>query len=193
MRKMAIALAAAAFIFTLGTSMSRAQENSSKPEDKKSEERRPLVAYHLDFTLDEMQEGKKINTRQYSMNLVAIPSTGPRYPIGYGRNLKIGTRVPIEGEQSKTDYLDIGTRISCQLVADDTGQLALDVNAEVSSLVPRVEADKYIPSGRDPILRELSIQASTTVVPGKLTNLGTVDDPDSKRQFQLEVTAEKLK
>jgi hypothetical protein len=193
MRKTAIVLAIAAVIFTLGASVSRAQDNGPKSEDKKTEERRPLIAYHLDFSLNEMQDGKTINTRQYSMNLLATPATGPRYPIGYGRNLKIGTRVPIEGEQSKTDYLDIGTRISCQLVMDDTGQLALDVNAEVSSLVPRAEADKYMSASRDPMLRELSIQAATTVIPGKLTNLGTVDDPDSKRQFQLEVTVEKLK
>ncbi len=74
------------------------------------------------------------------------------------------------------------------MMEDETG-ISLVANAEVSSLVPRAETDIYHPGTRDPVLRQLSIDAATAITPGKLTSLGT----DSKRQFQLEVTVTKLR
>jgi hypothetical protein len=44
-----------------------------------------------------------------------------------------------------------------------------------------------------PLLRQLRINASTVAMPGKPTVIGVVDDPNSKRQFQLEVTVTKLR
>jgi hypothetical protein len=43
------------------------------------------------------------------------------------------------------------------------------------------------------VLRQLNINASTLAVLGKPMILGSVDDPNSKRQFQLEVTVTKLR
>jgi hypothetical protein len=44
-----------------------------------------------------------------------------------------------------------------------------------------------------PVLRQLRINASTLALLGKPMVVGSVDDPNSKRQFQLEVTATKLR
>jgi hypothetical protein len=44
-----------------------------------------------------------------------------------------------------------------------------------------------------PVLRQLRISGATIVTTGKPIVIGVVDDPNSKRQFQLEVTATKLK
>jgi len=175
-------------ILMVGKSVSRAQEK----EDKTEKVSKPPVAYHLDFSLNELEDGKKINTRQYSMNVLAVQS-GPRLPIGYEKDLKIGTRVPVEMDQGKMEYLEIGTSIRCQLFGDETGLISLDARADVSNLVPRNEKDQYMPAGRNPILRQLQIQSSGTVTLGKPMSLGTVDDPDSKRQFQLEVTVTKMR
>jgi hypothetical protein len=43
------------------------------------------------------------------------------------------------------------------------------------------------------VLRQLNINASTLAVLGKPMIVGSVDDPNSKRQFQLEVTVTKLR
>jgi hypothetical protein len=40
---------------------------------------------------------------------------------------------------------------------------------------------------------QLKIEASTTATPGKPLIVGSVDDPNSKRQFQLELTVTRLK
>jgi len=187
MHKRTVVIALAVIGLISGSGLCRAQEDAHKPEAK------PPQAFHLDFSLNELEDGKKINTRQYSMNVLAVPS-GPRLPIGYEKDLKIGTRVPVETD-GKTEYLDIGTSIRAEIFADDSGLIALDARAEVSSLVPRSEKDPspYPTAGRNPILRQLQIQSSGTITLGKLTSLGTVDDPDSKRQFQLEVTVTKLR
>lgn len=187
MRRSRVVLAIAMVVLTLGSSLCRAQDDSSKP----AKAQKPPEAYHLDFSLNELEDGKKINTRQYSLNVLAVP-LGPRLSMGYEKDLKIGTKVPIETDQGKMEYLDIGTSIRCQLFGDESG-LALDARADVSSLVPKGEKDQVIPASPNPMLRQLQIQSSGTVTLGKLTSLGTVDDPDSKRQYQLEVTVTKVR
>jgi len=186
-------LSALVVILSLGVGKSPAQEGGSS---KAAEKPKPAPAYHLDLTLSELENGKKINTRQYAMDVIAERS-GPQDGLvkdfaGRGKEIKIGTRVPIEFDQGKLEYLDIGTNIWCRLLEDEGG-LSLDIKAEMSSLVPRSDTDIYHPPSRDPIVRQIQINASTAITPGKSTSLGTVDDPDSKRQFQLEVTATKLR
>jgi hypothetical protein len=181
--KLTVVLAVFVVLLSLGSRKSWAQDSTAVP------------AYHLDFTLNELEDGKKINSRQYAIDTIAERpgSVGRDSDFGAnGKEIKMGTRVPVETEQGKIEYLDIGTKIWCKLVLNE-GQLAADVRAEVSSLVPRTDSDPYRPTSHNPIVRQLSIQASTAIIPGKPTSLGTVDDPDSKRQFQLEVTANRLR
>ena len=138
----------------------------------------PVVsAYHLDFAVDELQNGKKINTRRYSMNLTEE---------GKSRELKIGTRVPIESD-GKINYLDVGTLIAAQIVSWQT-PLSLDVVVEISSFATPDEAMR----AAHPLLRNVQISARTPVVFGKAIVVGSVDDSNSDRQFQLEVTVTKL-
>ena len=194
MRKNTIFLTiAVAVMLACGTGLSHAQDNSSKAEVEAKPVKLPPSAYHLDFSLNELEDGKKINTRQYSMNLLAVPSAGPRLPIGYEKDVKIGTRVPVETDEAKMAYMDVGTSIYCQVLSEDPGTITLDARAEVSSLVSRFEKDSYTPSGRNPMLRQLKIEASSVVTLSKLTSLGVVDDQDSKRQFQLEVTVTNMR
>ncbi|HEV3513325.1 MAG TPA: hypothetical protein VGS05_16570 [Candidatus Sulfotelmatobacter sp.] len=191
-RKTVLLVVILTVISSLGLRRIQAQENNAP---KPPEQRKPVPAYHLDFALNELEDGKKINTRQYAMDLLAVRQTDPSYIRDMGDNyksLKIGTRVPVETEQGKVEYMDIGTSISCRMREDEMG-LSLEARAEISSLIPRSQADAYRPNTVDPILRQVSIQSATAITPGKLTALGTVDDPDSKRQFQLEVTVTKLR
>jgi len=152
-----------------------AEGNASAKQ--KSEQPKTASAYRLDFSLIELEDGKKINTRQYALNLVP----------GYDTNtLKIGTRVPIEMKQGEMQYLDVGTSIfgSLREVGD---VLELEARAEMSNF-----AEPGQPSHAMPLLRQLRINGSTVVVTGKPIAIGSVDDPNSKRQYQLEVTVTKL-
>jgi len=154
----------------------------SEPSKAAAESDKSMNAYRLDFTLAELEDGKKINTRQYSMNSRAND----------WNEIKIGTRVPMEFEQGKYQYLDVGTSIRCRLTdqADLTSlgsNVSLSAHAEISNFAAPEQP------GRQPIIRELRIEASTVLALGKPMVVGVVDDPNSRRQFQLEVTVTKLK
>lgn len=141
-----------------------------------------LTAYRLDFSLNELEDGKKINSRQYSMNIAG----------GESNDFKIGTRVPVDGpKEGEFQYLDVGTSLWCQL-RHDGSDLLLVVRADASNFAP-------LPTGTQehasrPLIRQVKINASTNVaLLSKPTVIGSADDPNSKREFQLEVVATKLK
>src|SRR5258708_6627731 len=140
---------------------------------------KPVHAYRLDFSGNELEDGKKINTRQYSLNLNADDAN----------EIKIGTRVPVEPKQGEVQYIDVGTNIWCRIGERSDG-VPLTVHAEISNFA--IPEQGKSDSSR-PIIRQLKINASTLAVLGKPMVVGSVDDPNSKRQFQLEVTVTKLK
>jgi hypothetical protein len=153
----------------------------AKPAPEATE---PGHAYRLDFAVSEMDDGKKINSRQYSMNMRG----------GEQDELKIGTRVPVESKSGEFQYIDVGTDIWCRLrdLADVTwlaNDVMLNLRAEISNFaVPDQQGQNM-----RPILRQLKIESSTIAVVGKPLVVGSVDDPNSKHQFQLEVTVAKLR
>lgn len=185
-------------VFCWCVPFSGAQEKEQEPAKKPAEQvQRPVSAYRLDFSLNEMQAGKKINTRQYSMQLST--DTDGRFGGGGGKQIKIGTQVPYEkwheaaeGETNKghveMSYIDVGTRIRA-LIKENGNGLELSVDCDITSLADPEQTK----SSSRPMLRQMNIEGSTVTEVGKPVVIGSVDDPDSKRQFQLEVTATKLK
>ena len=160
---------------------------AASTEAQKASQLKSVRPYRLDFSLNELQDGKRTNTRHYSLNLTA----------GSGDEIKIGTRVPVHSTSYKSpdvsglagaeiQYMDVGTNIWAFLreVGDE---LQLEVRGEVSDL------DKGPSTDLAPIVRQMKISGSTLLVTGKPILIGSVDDPNSTRQFQLEVTATKLK
>jgi hypothetical protein len=87
-------------------------------------------------------------------------------------------------------YLDVGTNIWAQL-REHGEELLLVVRSDVSNLDTSNQSEHT--SGSLPIVRQIKISGSTLLVVGKPILIGSMDDPNSKRQFQLEVTVTKLK
>jgi 3D (Asp-Asp-Asp) domain-containing protein len=160
------------------TPVSSAQEQTAAKTQAESVDK-STNAYRLDFTINEIEDGKKINARQYSMNLNA----------GDANTIKIGTRVPVEAKQGEFQYIDVGTSIWSRVKERDNG-LAVEVRAEISNFAIPDQAGRI---NSMPLLRQMQINASTVTMPGRSTVVGSVDDPTSKRQFQLEVTVTRLK
>ena len=153
-------------------------ENASDEKSAAQKERAMMEAYHLDFSLNEMEDGKKINSRQYSTDLAT----------NEGNEIKIGTRVPVQSKDGEFQYLDIGTNIFARL-GETRGQTELVVRAEISNFAT---AD-HDPHDMHPVIRQMKIGGSTLLPLGKTIVIGSADDPNSKRQFQLEVTVSKIK
>jgi len=178
-----LTLSAAGTLRRASAQDSSAGKATHEPEKTTAESERParppVSAYRLDISVNEMEDGKKINTRQYLMNLNSDDNS----------DIAIGTRVPAEGKDGEFQYLDVGTRISGRM-HEQGGQEELFVHAEMSNFAIPEQAQG---ASSRPVLRQLKIGASTVVLLGKPMLLGSVDDPNSKRQFQLEVTVTKLR
>lgn len=178
MFKKAVVTAALVLALTIAGGVCKATAQQNETENTRKAEKQ-VNAYRLDFSVNELEDGKKINTRQYSMNLNSDGSN----------ELKIGTRVPVESKQGEFQYIDVGTSIWSR-IEDRNGVVDLSIRAEISNF-----ANPEQTPGHDmlPLLRQLKISAGTLALLGKPTPVGSVDDPNSKRQFQLEVTVTKLK
>src|ERR1700726_4368257 len=146
-----------------GISLASAQDSSSPKATPETE--KAVNAYRLDFSVNEFEDGKKINTRHYAMNLNAEDAN----------EIKIGTRVPVESKQGEFQYLDVGTNIWCR-IGERANGLPLSVRAEISNFAM---PDQQAQQAR-PVLRQLSIRASTVAQLGRPTVVGSVDDPNSK-------------
>jgi len=184
MFKKLVVAAALTLAFTVGGG---AQKALAQDSGELKATPKPLSAYRIDFSVNELEDGKKINTRQYSMNLQADDQN----------EIKIGTKVPFEQKKDEFQYVDVGTNIWCRIGSSVPWEkgvehpegIPLSVRAEVSNFArPDQERTSSIPE-----LRQLQIKASTIAQLGKPMIVGSVDDPNSKRQFQLEVTVTKLK
>jgi hypothetical protein len=181
-KTLAVATLTAALMFMAGVGQIRAQESTAaKPAAEATE---PGHAYKLDFSVSEIDDGKKVNSRQYSMNLTT----------GDANEVKIGTRVPVEAKQGEFQYIDVGTSIWCRLrdrkdLAWLGNDVLLNMRAEISNFAMPEQQSQNV----RPVLRQLNINSSTQAMMGKPLVVGSVDDPSSKKQFQLEVTVTKLK
>jgi hypothetical protein len=137
--------------------------------------------YHLDFVVKELESGKVINARSYSMT-VSTAGTGASI-------IRSGNKVPIStggaGPGSLT-YLDIGVNIDCRAAKEIQDQLALSVSAEVSGVATEQPSNQ-------PLIRQTKWESNVIVSIRKPTTIFSSDDPSSKRQTQLELTAIPIK
>jgi len=161
----------------------RAQDDAKKDTPTAKAEP-PAEPYRLDFSFNELADGKIVNSRHYSMNLTK----------GEADEIKIGTRVPVvsasNGNASASvqyQYVDVGTSIWAQLRPRND---VLVVRGEVSNLDMSASTE-HTPM-TPPIVRQIKLDGETVLVTGKPIVIGSVDDPNSKRSFQLEVTVTKL-
>ena len=185
MRKMFASIAVMMLGLSLVPRIAGAQE-AAQENNPGAAKIKPVQPYRLDFSFNELADGKTTNTRRYSMNLTA----------GQSNEIKIGTRVPvasgtsIPNMSSQYQYLDVGTNIWAQL-REHGDELILVVHGENSNV--DIASGQNSGALAPPVIRQIKIDGDTLLVIGKPIMIGSVDDPNSKRQFQLEVTVTKLK
>jgi len=172
--------------------MACAQESKESGAAKTVKAEDSVDAYRLDVSFNELEDGKKLNTRHYSIDV-----TG-----GRPNDIKIGTRVPVVtancnsssasspsgGASEQYQYLDLGTHLIAQLINHGD---ELHVSGDISSLDTSAGTETSARLG--PVIRQIKMEGSTALVLGKPILIGSADDPNSRRSFELEVTVTKLK
>jgi hypothetical protein len=140
----------------------------------------PGTFYKLDFVVKEVEGGKVLNSRAYSM---MANNQGPS-------SIRTGTRVPVTFNAS-TQYIDVGVNIDCRALREAQGELFLGITTEISS----VPSDPSQPGAGNtgltalPAVRQNKWSSPARVPLKKATLIFSSDDPASRRQMQLELTA----
>ena len=136
--------------------------------------------FKLDFAVRELDGGKSVNTRNYTMMTKS----------GDWQQLRVGTRVPITVEENKVQYTDVGLSVDCRIL-EGPGGLALVTKAEITSFA-NPDGEKGALTGT-PLMRHVQMNTSALITPGKPVVISGVDELNSNHRFQLEVTATELK
>lgn len=178
-KKASFAASIAALLFCVAIASAAPPQDAASPKAEVTPQAQtPPRSFRLDYTLTESEDGKKIDSRQYSISVGGGTASGRPWQ----GQVQIGTRVPVVMKSDGTiEYVDVGTKIN-GLIGMRDGAQVLDTDCDVSSVAP----DEAKVDGR-PILRTLMIRNETPVVVGKAMMAGAAEDPNSKRKFELEV------
>jgi hypothetical protein len=130
--------------------------------------------YRLDFVVKELDGGKLVNSRAYSMSISNAHNS-------QNASIRTGSRVPVPGKDGSTSYMEIGINFDCRNAKMVGADLALYVSADVSNVAE--------PTSTPPVIRNHRWGGDVIVPLRKPTIVFSSDDAMSKRQMQLELTA----
>jgi len=158
--------------------LAHAQQPSAKPLTH---------TYRLAYTLTVVDAGKRTGVQHFTMTVSAPTTRG---------SVKMGEKVPVAtgsysanaNVQTQFTYLDVGISISAT-VAEDANGISLNSKVEQSSVAPvRVT----ISGVSEPVIRQMVLENTSQIVPGKSVALGSLDIPDSTSHIEIEVSVEQL-
>jgi hypothetical protein len=152
-----------------------AQEGgSAKPQAKD-----PSI-YKFEFSVYELQGGKKTNARNYMIFLQER----------HRGAVKVGNRVPVAtSKDGGFQYIDVGLNIECRF-EDMNGGVNLSGTFDLASIIAPEQGGGMV---TNPVIRQLKQDADSYLVPGKPTIIASIDDTNTPRTVQVEVTATKVK
>ena len=166
-----------------------AKDQSAKKEVLAGQNGMTENFFKLAFVIYELDDGKRTNQRDYMMigRTDNQPST-----------IRVSTRVPIytevKGNDKQYTYIDAGLRINCSLKEQVDRRLQFHCDIEMSSFVrPEQIVGAIGHAGPEaPVMRSTRTESWALLTLGKPAILNTVDDINSAKRMQVEVTATKL-
>jgi hypothetical protein len=138
--------------------------------------------YRLTYTMTERDGGKTIGVQHFSI----IVASGSR------TDFKQGSRVPISvatnaapGSNAEITYIDVGQEIDASLDGYLDG-----VRLRTKVVQSSIAEDKSGVGTPDPVIRQTTLEGTSTLVQGKPLVLGSLDIPGSTRHQEVEVVSE---
>jgi type II secretory pathway component GspD/PulD (secretin) len=145
---------------------------------------RAKKVYRLTYMIKETDGGKEVGTRHYSV----VVTSGAR------TEFKQGTRIPVmtgsydketSTAKSEVTYIDVGLSIDTWLDTYSDG-VRLRTKVEQSN----VSDEKSGVGVQDPVIRQSSLDGTSTLLPGKSQVLGSLDVPGGTHSEEIAVVAE---
>jgi hypothetical protein len=166
-----------------------AKDQSAKKEVLAGQNGMTENFFKLAFVIYELDDGKRTNQRDYMM--IGRTDNQPS-------SIRVSTRVPIytevKGNDKQYTYIDAGLKINCSLKEQVDRRLQFHCDIEMSSFVrPEQIASATGHAGPEaPVMRTTRTESWALLTLGKPATLTTVDDINSTKRMQVEVTATKL-
>ena len=141
---------------------------------------RPHKVYRVTYTITESDSGKKTATQHLALivgaNAKATMKQGTRVPVVTG-TIDASNSTPI----TQVQYLDVGLNIEASVDG---------VNLRTKVEQSTVAEEKSTVGIQDPVIRQTTLEDSSTFVPGKPFVLGSMDIPGTTRHQDIAVVAE---
>ena len=158
----------------------RAQEEPKPaPEPKPAAEAKAPAVYRLDFVVRELNGGKTLNSRNYTLSARE----------GEWEKVRVESRIPFKIAENSVRYEEAAIGIDCRVQESERG-LLLSTKFQATSFAPGGEATG---DSATVVRRQLSLSEDSIVALGKPTIIGKLDDVATNHRFELEVTATKVK
>jgi type II secretory pathway component GspD/PulD (secretin) len=144
--------------------------------------------YRLTYTITDIDNGKRAAPQHFSIIVASGSKTdfkqGSKVPLVTGSYTENGPG----SSNSQVQYQDIGLEIEASLNAYLDG-VRLQTKLGESS----VADEKSGVGPQDPIFRQTTLEATSTLAPGKPLVLGSIDIPGTTRRQEVEVVAEAVR
>jgi type II secretory pathway component GspD/PulD (secretin) len=140
--------------------------------------------YRLTYTITDSDSGKRIGTQHFTL----VIASGGKTDLKQGSKIPIVTGATKTGEttqHSEVQYVDVGLEIEASLDAYSDGVRLRSKLAQSS-----VAEEKSGVGMEDPVIRETTLEGTSTLVQGKPLVLGSLDIPGSTRHQEVEVVSE---
>lgn len=140
--------------------------------------------FKLAFVMYELDDAKRTNQRDYMM--IGRTDNQPS-------SIRVSTRVPVYTEEKKMTYVDAGLTIRCSMKEQVDRRVQLHCDLELSSFVrPEQIAISGNAGPAAPVFRTTRMDSWALLTLGKPAILNTVDDINSTKRTQIEVTATRI-
>jgi type II secretory pathway component GspD/PulD (secretin) len=147
----------------------------------------PKKIYRLTYTITESDGGKRIGVQHSSLVVISGERTvlkqGSKVPFGVGSS---GSGASDHGSQ--VEYEDVGLEITAWAGSNADG-VRLRSKVVQSSLAE----EKSGVAAQDPVIRETTLEGTSTLALGKPLVLGSLDIPGSTRHEEIEVVSELIR
>lgn len=132
--------------------------------------------YRVSYKVNELENGKTVNSRSYTMVVKA----------GSSATVRIGSRVPYPVNTSgQFQFQDVGMNIYCQLSQQD-GRIIVYTRIDMSSVEGR--ASRLLSESGPPAFGNFQMENKTVVTLGKQEFVGSADEVASNHRYVIEVT-----
>jgi hypothetical protein len=181
-----IVVALALFLMGCASLPLAAAQDTAKGKEEEVQ-LKPTDSYKVEFTVNEMDNGKKINSRSYLMlaRADALPKWTNR------QQLRVGSKVPIPVGTGTgvVQYQDVVMYIDCRFLPMGNGKVTIDITWDYGSF----GIEEGIAHGtQPPVLRQVRSSVEAVVPIDKPTVIAEMDDGTSTHRFVFEVKVTKI-